>query len=222
MQDCKFLTVNRKVDLLREGDSHHYKTLIQAIEEDNFAVAVPYHQGEMLLLRPGEKVTLKVICEQEQFVFAAEVLDRKKEQIPMYYFAKPQEVTRVQLRDFVRVKVAIEIYYQVISQDDLENLDKLNPSTRALTVDLSGGGLLLATAEVLACGTLVYLNIPIDLGNRSQNVFVVGKVKRFSPANETQLKNLVGIQFENIPERDRDLIINFIFSKLRKQRWLER
>ncbi|WP_227767212.1 flagellar brake protein [Zhaonella formicivorans] len=221
MQRHQFLVVKRKVELVRENDPVTYKSMIQEVGQDSFAVDVPSYRGQALVLRPGETITVKITGEKEQFLFSTRVLGRKKEPIPLYYLAKPAEVQRIQLREYVRLKTVLEVCYKMLEVEELENLHMLNPSKRAFTVDISGGGVQLALEEELPVNKLLYLKIVLP-GYEHQPIYAVGRVKRFLPAGEFQPKHYAGVHFEKIAERDRDVLICYIFEKMRKQRWLER
>lgn len=216
------LTVNQKIEISIEDKPIRYKSIIQIVSKDKFAVGIPTHKGEPLILRAGDLVNIKLNSQNEHYIFTTTVLDRIKDQIPLYVLAYPDKAERVQLRDFVRVKIALEVLYQVVTEADITKQLFLNPTSKAITIDVSGGGVLFATEDVIPEAELLYLHIPIKIKNQEITIQTFGRVKRFIKASEPLNKNLVGIEYEGINERDRDAIIYFLFKRLRAQRLLER
>ncbi|MDS1029546.1 flagellar brake domain-containing protein [Bacillota bacterium LX-D] len=222
MQLDNILVINRKVELSRIDENTIYKSLIQEVKDDSFAVAVPSCLGEYLILHPNELVNVMVLSDNERYGFVSKVLFRSRDQIPLYYLSNPKEVERIQLRNFVRIKTIFEVFYQEISSEDLDRLNQLKPQEKARVVDISGGGMQIAIDKKIPVNSLLYVHIPLAMDGDVHNVFVVGKIVRFIPADEKRTHNLAGLGFEKITEKERELLIRFIFCKMREQRWAER
>lgn len=218
----KIIAPDRKVELKRLGDKEVYKTTIQNVTDQHFSVVLPRLYGEWFNVSPGEEIQVVVSGNHERFVFNTRVIIYQDQQVPFIVLEKPQEsdIKRIQLRSYVRIKAILEVSYQKVSESDLDNLEAITPSTLAYTVDISGGGVQLAVNEEMKQGDLLYLKINMP-GDKEEPIWALGSVRRFIPAGETKIKNLVGIKFERIAERDRDRLIKYIFDKMRKQRWLE-
>jgi hypothetical protein len=107
----------------------------------------------------------------------------------------------MQRRAFVRVHVP-----QPVSLDD----DEETIHRQAHTVDLSGGGMLLAGAEVFESGQTVHFSM--QLGGQQSPIEGLARVVR---ATEDGKRALV---FEMIDERDRQRLIRFVFACMRTAR----
>lgn len=218
----KIIAPDKKVELKPLDGKEVYKTSIQSVAEQHFTVVLPRLHGEWFNVPTGEEIQVTISGNQERYVFKSRVVYYQDQQIPFLVLEKPQEgeIKRIQMRHYVRLKAILEVSYQVVSEAELDDLLAVDPSIAAYTVDISGGGLQLATDEVMEVGDWVYLKIFIP-GHEKDPIMTLGCVRRFTPAGENNTKNLVGIEFKKIAERDRDRIIRFIFDKMRKQRWLE-
>lgn len=218
----KIIAPDKKVELKRLEGKEVYRTSIQSVTDNHFTVLVPRLHGEWFIVSPGEEVQVVVSGNQERYVFNSRVIIYQDQQVPFLILEKPQvsDIKRIQLRSYVRIKAILEVCYQKVSEEDLDNLEAITPSTVAYTVDISGGGVQLAVKEEMEEGDLLYLKINMP-GDKEEPIWTLGSVRRFIPAGETNTKNLVGIKFEKIAERDRDRLIKYIFDKMRKQRWLE-
>ena len=213
------LMVNQKVEINREDDLTIYKSSIQIVDEDSFAISVPYHKGEPLILRSGDIITVKVFTKKERYIFQTRVLGRKQDQIPLYILDYPERTERLQARDFVRVKVSLDVYYQVVTEETKNQDIHIETTHKAITVDLSGGGALLAVDEKIDEGQLLFLRFTVKLKNKEKKLIeTFGKVVRYDPPEGTRTKTLIGVRFVNFDERDRDDLIMFLFERMRNQR----
>ncbi|HHU33173.1 MAG: flagellar brake protein [Zhaonellaceae bacterium] len=214
------MMVNQKVEINVEDHDVSYKSSVQAVDENSFAIAIPYHKGEPLILRSGDTIIVKLFTAKERFIFSSKVIKRKQDQIPLYVLAYPEKVYRMQVREYVRVEVNLDVNYQVITEEQRKNDEFFNPTTKALSIDLSGGGILLAIDEKLPEGQPLYLEFTIKYKKGEKLIQTFGRVVRCRPAEGTK-KNLAGIRFEGLDERVRDVLIEFLFERMRLQRRLK-
>ena len=56
-----------------------YKSSVQAVDENSFAIAIPYHKGEPLILRSGDTIIVKLFTAKERFIFSSSY-KRKQDQ----------------------------------------------------------------------------------------------------------------------------------------------
>lgn len=122
-------------------------------------------------------------------------------------FPEPEDVQRVQRREYVRVPIVMPVEY------DLAPEGKFGPPTRGILQDLSGGGCLLLARETAPLGTVIRLRL--DMGDFGV-LGVLGRVVR-SDAKAQKDGHLTGVNFADIYERDRDRLVKFLFAKMREQ-----
>jgi hypothetical protein len=114
---------------------------------------------------------------------------------------EPRSVEVVQERSYVRIQAARPvIVYGAGAQARVESY----------TVDVSGGGLLLAGPDTLAMGDEVSFNLSLAPGERA--VTGVGRVVRIDAMGRR------GLVFESISDLDRRRLVRFIFECQRAER----
>jgi len=218
--------VNAKMDIKREGERVYYKTSIQEISDEYIGIHIPSYRGKEMILMPGDYVNARVFLEDAQYVFNATVLGRKKDRVPLYMLSMPSNVKRVQMRDYVRIKVQLPVKYKVLEETrkNAENGadDEDKKFENAYTVDISGGGVQLVVSKPVEVNQRLYLKFKIcDLKNRDIEITAKARVVRREQIFNERNKWSLGIAFEDISETQRDLIIAFVFRKLIEQRRLE-
>lgn len=218
-RETELLVVNRRVELLRPNDSTIYSTLIQKVGEDYFAIGLPMVGDTEVPLHQGERVEIRITTDRGRFFFHTEVLSRDWDRVPLYRLAWPKEIKRQQLREFVRWRVALEVKYEPITVADLKTVHLRQPRRRAVSLDLSGGGLQMLVKEPLPVDSLLLLQLELPGRRGQETITAVGKVRRLSVhEGEGPMRYAVGVSFEHISERDRDIVIGFIFQRMVAER----
>jgi c-di-GMP-binding flagellar brake protein YcgR len=208
------------VEIRRENEDQGYLTLVQEVREADFAVQLPMRGGVEVPLWPGEEVQVYVPTSRGRYVFSTKVLERYYDRVPLCRLAKPREVTRLQRREYVRWQVALEVRYQV-TDDPATPPPRARLRQRGLTVDLSGGGLQLLVREPVSVGSWLWLEFEIPYRGGQESVRALGKVRRVLPQEgEGPPRYLLGISFERIGDREREMIIAYIFHRMVSDRAL--
>ena len=123
-----------------------------------------------------------------------------------------------QNRKWVRVPAGFDIWYAPIVSSETRETGSLQ---KARLVDISGGGCLLATDSKLNKGDQIkaVLNLP-----HGPDLLLNGRVVRVVDRLSSPSACLVGIEFVNLSNGDRDRINKWIFSRqqqlIQKQRWV--
>jgi len=102
----------------------------------------------------------------------------------------------------------------------LETLEKGETKKRELevhdTVDISGSGISVLLTEGLCKGRLLHLSITFKGSYRGQ-LDVLGRVVRIVPKeDENDTLYLTGIEFVDLSESEKDLLVQYAFSQHRK------
>ena len=161
-----------------------YKSTIQDIQEDYYVINLPLGEGEYLTLEDGAEIELGIVKEGGYYILQSEIINRI-----------------IERRDIVRISLLDYTFYKT----------EHTAWTKAMILDLSGGGMKLVIKEKVKLGDK--LQIGLVLGNESFQL--EGKVVRVV-VNEMK-ENVCGIEFIHLTERIRDRIIAKIFIELRKQ-----
>lgn len=116
------------------------------------------------------------------------------------------EIELIQRRDFVRVDVYVPATYKPYGPD--------GRTVQAHTVEIGGGGFRLGDAEGLRSGDM--LRFTIELGEGEDPFHAVATVVRDAG------DRAFGLQFVDLPDRDRDRLVRWLFARERLARQMAR
>lgn len=210
--------VSHKVTLrLEEGPWRgRYSTYVEALSEEGLVVAVPMFGGTYVPLKPGDVVTVEYMEGQERMGFSTQVLTRSEGRVPLLCLAYPApgSVVRQQLREFVRLDISLPVQYAVISRWSAEREEEQERVYLAgRTIDISGSGAQIVTAERYPIGTR--LELVLDLAGHE--IYLEAEVVRHSE-HPVSKEHCLGVRFTKVEEQDRERIIRFIFREMRARR----
>lgn len=156
----------------------------------------------------GTELGLVTYSDQARYVFKAELLERQAQSGSIWRFRNISGVKRVQLRDYVRARVHLEVWY--IMQKNQAGPEKpLGIARKGIAVDLSGGGINLVVREHIPVGSALWLRFDLpDL-----RVETVGRVRRSQNLGPRAGFSL-GVEFEGLLESVRDRIIGYTFQRI--------
>ncbi len=223
MDLAKIIAVRRKILVQREEEQESYKSMIQEVREDSFDIQLPTGAGRRpLLLRAGDIVTVKVIASHEQFHFQTRVKSRKRANLPLYILEKPEpdSIKRIQMRNYVRVKCVFDVRYRILKKGEEKKAVFPEPDREGIAIDLSGGGVQMMVTERIPEKSVLLLWFKLKKNNgKETEIQTLGRVVRsIETIVKGVKKNILGIEFLNIAERDRDKIVAFTFRELLQQR----
>ncbi|MCL1917929.1 MAG: PilZ domain-containing protein [Peptococcaceae bacterium] len=207
----KTLRAGLSVELwIKQGEYRGcYRTRIEDTEEGILILGVPYMAQGFVPVRPGEKIEVVFVTEAGPYGFEEEISSLQVETLPTFMVPWPKIAKRIQRRRFVRLAYFQDIQYQVMDEEK-------NPGDKqeAQTLDLSGGGLLLQTPQLLTEGDriLIYLKVKSEIVQIPSLVRRVEEVEFTLRTGDSQKRYRARIEFEEIPERIRDKIIRKVFD----------
>ncbi|WP_333871668.1 flagellar brake protein, partial [Desulforamulus putei] len=160
------LKVGQKVTVFPMDENEQYVSSVYDIDAGGIYIPIPYAGNRPLVLSRGQRVNVKYIGEDSAYVFVTEAIGRKMEQdrLPMYILKHPldSDIKRIQMREFVRVPVMIEVQYAPHHEKDTATIKK------AYTVDISGGGMKVAVKEPIYKGTMVLLTFTLNIKTKKK------------------------------------------------------
>jgi len=215
----RVLQVNRKVEITiidgpTDADQNLGQSLIQEIYNDSFSIMVPVRVGHTLYLEKGDEVMVSILSDDARYSFKSEVIDKRKEAgIRYVLLKKPLKLTTSERRNLVRAKTLLSIKYVIIQNEEEKHWENIEPVNVASVIDLSGKGISLSLNQPLETDLQVVLSIPLEINNIRATVKLLGKVVRCEQSNGFYR---IGVKFENINEKQEDLIMKYVFYALRK------
>lgn len=215
-QELLKINQNMKVALLdEEDDDDWYASSVQDIGSNDFCISVPLKAAWSLQLFKGDRVKVKLVTELVRYEFTTEVLGQREDNIPMFVLAIPEECTRIQLRNFVRVSVISELDYAPLPLAGQQPYFK-----RTTGLDLSGGGMRFLTPDKsIDTGTKLIIRFILPLKEGPIQMEVVGVVVR-GCIDAITGAHQVAVKFVRIDRRQEDIITGYLLKKMSEQRRL--
>lgn len=208
--------VNSKLEI--EFNDESYKSNIQDVTDEYIGISIPVSDGKYLPLARNERVTGVYYYGKDIYKFHTVVIGRKVEKILIIMLKKPETVTMVQRRGFVRVPLMLNVCcalmcternIHTIGDNQIEFFD-------AYSLDISGGGMRLAIdrnfEKKIQRGNVLMVTIP--LGN--ENLTIKGKIVRIENDRKNP-KIICGLNFIDLDKKVREVIIKRVFHTMRDQ-----
>lgn len=184
----------------------------QVLSDGSMEILVPIKEGRFFPVHRG--VEMGVIFEKsgELYTFKAEVVERRiSDNIHFLRIIQKSNAEHMQRRFFFRFDCILDLKYRVFEKKDTKDADK-GEYKKAITKDISGGGLCILTEMEPKCGW--YLDGIIDVGS---TVRFTGKVIRaINNHKKGRFHYEAGIEFIEISDSEREKVISFIFDSQRK------
>ncbi|MGE5631774.1 MAG: flagellar brake protein [Caulobacteraceae bacterium] len=209
----KVFSVGEKIQILFNdgiGKSHEYVSqIINFHDNEHIDVLIPIYKSEFVYLK--EDTIFKVVIPKGEAVyeFVARIADKLYGKIPMLRLHIISELTKIQRRNYYRLKLIREVEIRVVL--DLKDR-KFGEKLKGHLLDISGGGLMFNMSGELDNKDLV--EITLDLNGKKMVVF--GSIVRKSMNHNARTPYTYGVSFEKITEFERNVITKFIFEEQRK------
>lgn len=191
-----------------------YLSYVEQLTDRSLVVAHPMMGGNLIPLTSGDSLRVEYALEGAARIgFATQVLGVDGGFLPTVEVALPEEdqVERFQQRDFVRLDANLSLLYYVIDSPD--GVARPSGVFRSHTRDVSGNGAQILCPEPYPSGTQLDIHLEVE----GQSVHVVGEVIREVQAVSAR-EHWMGIRFIGLDERDRDVLIRYIFNEQRARR----
>jgi len=207
--NSKMLKVNQSIEVeIRKGVySGTYTSKIEEINEDNIKILTPFKKGEIIPVHIGTNLNIFFTGKDAAYTFHSQVIDRLKENVRLLVITPPEDINRIQRRDFFRLNVKKDAKYRKVNRQLEPEEEYLETST----IDISAGGVRLALESELTKGDLIEITIAIPALDEE----IIGEIKQIY-----SLKNgkAAGIEFKGISQHTRDSIMSWLFDYQRKLR----
>eukprot|EP00828_Plagiopyla_frontata_P041389 TRINITY_DN5884_c0_g2_i10.p2 TRINITY_DN5884_c0_g2~~TRINITY_DN5884_c0_g2_i10.p2 ORF type:complete len:522 (-),score=93.53 TRINITY_DN5884_c0_g2_i10:1609-3174(-) len=205
------IEVNNIIEVI--FNEKYYKSLVIDTKEDSIRINIPLCNDEYLLLKTGETIEINsYLDELNCYKFYCDVILKGKDNNIIYYeLTKPYNISKIQRRDFYRVRVLEEIEYIDKLDKEAHNFNE-NQYKKALMINLSGGGARIKIKESLKKGDVILINTGIE-GIKSEIECKIVRIEK----NEYN-ESICGVEFLNITDLEVDKIVKKLFDIMRKQR----
>ncbi len=244
----KLFQINHRLEVYDETSQIYYKSLVQETTKDSIGIGIPMRRNHYLQMPDGSRWFFRLFFKKDQYIFYSTVLRkalREAHRIPLYLINWPTEIRKYQRREHFRQECTLEVHYWALSQTDpnpglitrremirlgktkleteqlaLEALaHSLGEHRRALTLDISGGGLLLVTDKRYNEGTRLLMRLFLRSKNKETPLFTQGHIVWSSPpSKDAPGRYRYAVEFLDVSEQLKDEIVRFIFTLTRERR----
>jgi c-di-GMP-binding flagellar brake protein YcgR len=219
-------------------DNLIYKTSICQVGEDTFSIFEPVALQKKLQMTPGSSWEFCMIAEDALYYFKTMIIEKVDGEVSTYLLKKPQSIMRRQRRAHFRLSCNFEVTYRIIKRVDSAAANNIRQSEdteelrlegklkeeellddrvrQALAVNLSGGGMQIITTEFIEPKSDLLLEFTIN--DNGALMILRGTVLRIDDIKMGWFKKYrLGLQFTRLEEKERELIIRYIFRQVRKR-----
>lgn len=209
--------VGQKVDfkILFGNHAGSYSTYVDHVDARSITLAQPTIGGIPIPLGAGHAVRLEYTQTGARVSYNTRVMGTIMGNVPEVKVQVPDrsEVERIQLRDFVRQECTLPFTSRILFAPDAEENPRPDVEIPGRTKDISGSGSMISCLEPYP--PLTQLELKIDIGG-SLLIVVAEVIRAVTQINDKEW--WVAVRFLNISERDREVIIRFIFNLQRDLR----
>lgn len=184
-----------------------YRTRIEEVGVKIISIGVPVSQGVFIPLREGTILEVIFCDDVSAYTFSSVIINRIATPLPNFIIEFPSNITKIQRRQYVRLPLVTPLEYQVLENNGLSKCKK------GYVIDLSGGGILFKTKDVVPENTIIIIRTVIGDEKIELPATVIRSIKE-EENNEYSLS----AEFHEISENTRDKIIRYIFDVQRERR----
>lgn len=202
--------IGDKIEICRKGSlkkEFFPSQILDILGDEKFIVSGPIKKIMLVFLHKDEVVTIRRFIENKgRYEFDAIVLKRNIGKIYKIELKKISEIRKIQLRNYYRFPISIPVIKRTkVIEDREEKILVENCETK----DISGGGLKLLTNYNHYKGEIIECEFKI----KEKTIVSKAEVVRIENVDSFSYKFNIGVRFIDMKEKDRDAIVQFIFSK---------
>lgn len=213
-------SLTQKVDVIVEDPETnqrriYFSRIEDMTEEESLTISAPFRRGFYLPPWQNRAVSARVTANNCAYLFKSTLIRYVTEPIPLWILAWPSEISKLQMRSFVRLDIVLDIKLEILDDHLLEE----NRIVNTLTRDISAGGLRAVFSRNIPPETKVKITLPLPDG---AVVEASGQIIRIIPPEVPGDRQTAAIEFTEINERVRGQIVKFIFRKQVERRRKEK
>ncbi len=190
-----------------DGAYENYFVKVIDVHRKKVTLHAPGSERLPVRLVPGQPVTITTLVDDRLYSYNASVLDSREKEFDVN---PPKDVKEVVIpprdEDF-KIEIPIPVEYRA-----MKTAHKQVAQTQAITPN----GLFLQTNLPIPQGTFLVLELEIP---NAPDITVKGRAVTSQPDPSGSRKHITEMEYEDIPEQDRDAILNYaIYYQQRRER----
>jgi len=205
------LKIGQRVEISLSGDTRAFASRLEDIQTNSLALARPLDvRNNSVTAAPGDIITCKVFGGSCYYKFSSIYQRMESDNIILWYVGRPDEVQKLQYRDFVRLKTTLPLTARPVNENGVKE-DPCN----ANTIDISGGGLSFSLPRPLVVGTKVSIEI-----DNVPGIGLFDVMTTVVRSDEVEVKGTkvyhIGVRYINLNPNTQNKLVNFIFELQRQ------
>lgn len=228
----KYVGIGDKIELrLRQGiltkdeekeQKVYFSKVNQLLDEDKVEILMPIEQSRLVLLPRNVLFVMIIYTSKGLYQCEVKMTERYKSgNVLLQVVELTSPLKKYQRREFYRYGCNIPVVTRSLSEEEKEMLvwDETVEGTEGWTLDIGGGGVRFRTGEKYEVHELILCSMNLELKVGVKKIEALGRVLSVKPVKNADTDTFeVRIQFKKISNRDREMIIQYIFEDERKRR----
>lgn len=207
----KALKINKLVSIEHYNDNgkkERYASRVENIGSDWIGLAAPMSKRLPVYLPIQSEIKVLFWDSTAVYSFNTVVLKNIKEgsvgQLAIRY---PEKYEKVQNREYVRVPVSLNVTIKYLVKDEEES------TVVGKTRDLSGGGMMVTLKKPGLIKRNAQVTINFELNESPITISALTVREDIEIDSDGITRAVLGFKFLSIPDKDRQLIIKFVFDR---------
>lgn len=236
LQLSKYITPGTKIELeaidrVLAGDGTYKKKkfnskVVDVIDDDHLEILMPMEQTKLVLLPVNGQYDVHFFTQKGLYQCLSKVVNRYKNgNLYLLEIELVSSLQKYQRREYYRYVCSMDCrlrFLSAIEKKRIEEGEKAEfedlPLNNGIIVDISGGGLRLVADKKYEDDDMLLMEYVLGDPESGKQYRHVGKILSIKEVENTKGSFEHRISLENIPNKDREQIIRFIFEEERKKR----
>lgn len=228
-------------DETENSDKYHKSQLVDILDDSKVNITMPIEGGKLYPLEIGERYQLCFYTAKGLFQCKCSIVERfRSNNVYIAVVRFTSDIEKLQRRQFYRLECIMDIYVRILSESESNDRKKLlekkykNDEEKAaislrlknyipewkeaVATDISGGGIRFIANYRIEKGTLTEVKLSVNIDSVSRQIMAGAKI-----ISCEGILNRPGFyehrtEMYDIPLREREIIIRYVFDEERKRR----
>ncbi len=223
----------------------YYSMLVDIDAEDRLTVTMPIEAGKVVPLSVGDRYWLVFYTHSGIYQAKASIVARERQgNVHVMILRTLTELERIQRRQFYRIECVMDVEYRIMDETEANGYEILrtkayktiedrvkikrllvpsgNDWNKGVVVDISGGGMRFNTKEAHENPIYLELRFLLNIGSAVKEILTPARVIHYTAVRNTQGTKEFRVEFVEIPTKQREDIVQFVFNEDRNRRKLIR
>ncbi|WAM32121.1 flagellar brake protein [Caldicellulosiruptor naganoensis] len=197
-----------------------YVSKIADIKDEYFYIFTPIREGIYATFYIDEIVRIYKVMPDGVWMFDGVIEDRFREPEYMIKVRQISDIWKIQRRMFFRLPINLDIFVKLLDSQEgevnggLQNGFSEGKIVKALTKDISGGGVCFLTQEEFNIHDIILTKIPIE----NEELVLKAQILRKERIEHHIYRFMYGSKFIEAKQNEIDKIVRFIFKEQQRMR----